>query len=266
LVVGFQQIAKSGFGIVSIGTLALSVLFFALLLHFECKDPAPLLDLSLFKVRLLTAAVLSRFFVALSYSSTFFLLPFSLQGILHFTPTHVGLTIIFFSLVIVILAPVGGWLADRLGSRMLCTVGSVLTTISMLGFSRLGSESSQIAVMMPLMLLGLGWAFFQSPNLSVAWLDSIEHAGAVSGLSLTSANIANAMGVAVGSVLFLRSLNYFGLAGAVVPPYTQWTQDPEIFLRSFQSSWTIIAGLTAIGIVTSAMRGADQRRREEKLE
>ena len=119
LVVGFQQIAKSGFGIVSIGTLALSVLFFALLLHFGRKDPAPLLDLSLFKVRLLTPAVLSHFFVALSHSSTFFLLPFYLQGILHFTPTHVGLTIIFFSLVIVILAPVGGWLADRLGSRML---------------------------------------------------------------------------------------------------------------------------------------------------
>ena len=143
LVVGFQKIAKSGFGMVSIGTLALSGLFFTLLLHFERKDPAPLLDLSLFKVRLLTAAVLSHFFVALSHSSTFFLLPFYLQGILHFTPTHVGLTIIFFSLVIVILAPVGGWLADRLGSRMLCTVGSLLTTISMLGFSRLARIGEQ---------------------------------------------------------------------------------------------------------------------------
>ena len=72
--------------------------------------------------------------MSLSHTSTFFLLPFYLQGILRFTPTQVGLTIIFFSLVIVFLAPVGGWLADRLGSRMLCTVGSVLTTLSMLDF------------------------------------------------------------------------------------------------------------------------------------
>ena len=85
-------------------------------------------------------------------------LAFYLQGILHFTPTQVGLTIIFFSLVIVVLAPVGGWLADRLGSRMLCTVGSVLTAISMFGFAQLGASSSQSAVMTPLMLLGLGWS------------------------------------------------------------------------------------------------------------
>ena len=154
------------FGLFSAGAFAASGIFFILLMYFERKEPAPLLDLSLFKVRLLTAGVLSHFFVSLSHTSTFFLLPFYLQGILRFTPTHVGLTIIFFSLVIVFFAPVGGWLADRLGSRMLCTVGSVLTTSSMFGFSRLGAESGQVAVMVPLMLLGLGWSLFQSPNLS----------------------------------------------------------------------------------------------------
>jgi len=51
----------------------------------------------------LTAGILSHFFVVLAHTSTFFLLPFYLQGVLHFTPTHVGLTIIFFSLVIVCL-------------------------------------------------------------------------------------------------------------------------------------------------------------------
>ncbi len=153
--------------------------------------------------------MLSHFFVSLSHTSTFFLLPFYLQGILHYTPTQVGLTVIFFSLVIVCLAPIGGWLADRLGSRMLCTVGSTLTAASMVGFALLGSGSSQTAVMAPLMLLGLGWSLFQSPNLS-GMFNAVEprHIGSVSGLSLTSANIANAMGVAVGSVLFMRWLNY----------------------------------------------------------
>ena len=264
LIVGLQQIAKSGFGLFSAGAFAASGIFFILLMYFERKDPAPLLDLSLFKVRLLTAGVLSHFFVSLSHTSTFFLLPFYLQGILRFTPTQVGLTIIFFSLVIVFLAPVGGWLADRLGSRMLCTVGSVLTTSSMFGFSRLGAESGQVAVMIPLMLLGLGWSLFQSPNLS-GMFNAVEprYVGAVSGLSLTSANIANAMGVAVGSVLFLRWLNYHGLTGAAVPPYTEWAQAPEIFIRSFQSSWLVVAALSSVAILTSAMRGADARKKTE---
>jgi predicted MFS family arabinose efflux permease len=195
-----------------------------------------------------------------SHSSTFFLLPFYLQGILHFSPTQVGVTIIFFSLVIVFLAPVGGWLGDRLGSRLLCTAGSVLTVISMLALSRLGADAGHTAVIIPLMILGLGWSLFQAPNLS-ALFSAVEarHVGAVSGISLTSANIANAMGVAVGSVLFLRGLNYFGLSGSAVPAYTQWAESPELFIKAFQISWLIIAGLTAIAIVTSAMRGVDKR-------
>jgi EmrB/QacA subfamily drug resistance transporter len=260
LVVGLQQVARSGLSPLSLGLFGASALSFYLLLHFERRSPAPLLDLSLFKVRLLTAGILSHFFVAITHTSTFFLLPFYLQGILRFTPTQVGFTVIFFSLVIVFLAPVGGWLADRLGSRMLCTVGSVLTTLSMLGFARLGAGTSQIEAMIPLLLLGLGWSLFQSPNLS-GMFNAVEsrYVGAVSGLSLTSANIANAMGVAVGSVLFLRWLNYYGFAESVVPPYTEWGKAQEIFVASFQSSWTVIAGLAAVAIVTSAMRGKDER-------
>jgi predicted MFS family arabinose efflux permease len=179
---------------------------------------------------------------------------------LHFTPTQVGLTIIFFSLVIVVLAPIGGWFGDRLGSRLLCTVGSVLSVISMLVLSRLGADAGQAAVMIPLMILGVGWSLFQSPNLS-AIFSAVEsrHVGSVSGISLTAANIANAVGVAVGSLLFLRWLNYYGLSGSVLPAYTQWTQDPEVFIKAFQSSWLVIAGLTAIAVVTSVMRGIDKR-------
>jgi len=265
LVMGLQWIARSGAGLLPLGALASSAVFFALLLYVERRDPAPLLDLSLFKVRLLSAGIASHFFVALSHTSTFFLLPFYLQGILHYTPTQVGLTIIFFSLVIVVLAPVGGWLADRLGSRMLSTVGSALTAASMIGFARLGAESSQLSVMAPLMLLGLGWSLFQSPNLS-GMFNAVEarYVGAVSGLSLTAANIANAMGVAVASVLFLRGLNEYGLSGSVVPPYTQWGSQPEIFIKAFQGSWTLIAALTAISIATSALRGPDERTKDER--
>jgi hypothetical protein len=71
------------------------------------------------------------------------------------------------------------------------------------------------------------------------------------------------MGVAVGTVLFLRWLNYYGFADSGVPPYTEWGKAQEIFVASFQSSWAVIAGLAGIAIITSAMRGADQRQRAE---
>ena len=264
LILGLQQIAKSGVGWFAITAFLVGAIFLGLLLHVERKAPAPLLDLSLFRVRMLSAGIVSHFFVVISHSSTFFLLPFYLQGILHFTPTQVGVTIIFFSLVIVFLAPVGGWLGDRLGSRLLCTLGSIMTVISMLAFSRLGADAGYAAVIIPLMILGLGWSLFQSPNLSAVF-SAVEprHVGAVSGISLTAANIANAVGVAVASVLFLRWLNYYGLSGSVLPVYTQWAQTPEVFIKAFQSSWLVIAGLTAIAVVTSVLRGTDRQTRKD---
>ena len=264
VILGLQQIAKTGVTWVAITIFIISAVSAGLLLHFERKSPAPLLDLSLFKIRVLTAGVLSHLFVVISHSSTFFLLPFYLQGILHFTPTQVGVTVIFFSLVIVFLAPLGGWLGDRVGSRLLCTIGSALSVISMLGFSRLGADSDYLSVMIPLMILGVGWSIFQAPNLS-AIFSAVEprYVGAVSGISLTAANIANAMGVAIGSVLFLRWLDYYGLDRSGVPPYTQWGENPTVFIEAFQNSWLIIAGLTVIAIIASSMRGVDRRKRQD---
>lgn len=261
VILGLQQIAKSGFSWLPIGLFLLSGVCFYLLLRFEAKASVPLLELSLFKIRMLTASVLSNFFITITHASTFFLLPFYLQGILHVSPTRVGLTMIFFSLVIVCLAPIGGWLGDKFGSRLLCTIGSVLTALSMMSFARLDGHSTQISVTLPLMVLGLGWSFFQSPNLS-GMFNAVDprHVGSVSGLSLTSANVGNAVGVAVGSLLFLRWLNFYGLHGAVVPPYTEWSASPEVFIKSFQSAWFVIAALGSVAIVTSAMRGAERKK------
>ena len=261
VILGLQQVAKSGFGSLPMILFLIAALCFWLLLRVEAKVSAPLLDLSLFKIRMLTAAVLSHFFVTITHASTFFLLPFFLQGILHVSPTRVGLTMIFFSLVIVCLAPIGGWLGDKLGSRLLCTVGAVLTALSMVGFARLDGQSTQWSVMLPLMLLGLGWSFFQAPNLS-GMFNAVgpRHVGSVSGLSLTSANVGNAVGVAVGSLLFLRWLNYYGLEDAVVPPYTEWDANPEMFINSFQNGWLVIAALGSVAIVTSVMRGGERKK------
>jgi EmrB/QacA subfamily drug resistance transporter len=258
LIFGLQQIAHSGLTLFALAAFGLSAISVGLLLRVERKSSAPLLDLSLFKVRVLSAGIVSHLFVVISHSATFFLLPFYLQGILHLSPTQVGLTIIFFSLVIVFLAPLGGWLGDRLGSRLLCTAGAVLTLVSMLFLSWLGADAGVTSVMIPLVLLGIGWSFFQAPNLS-ALFSAVEprYVGSVSGISLTSANIANALGVAIGSVLFLRWLNYYGVAESVVPAYTQWAENPQLFIKAFQNSWLIIAALTVISVVASAMRGID---------
>ncbi len=65
-------------------------------------------------------------------------------------------------------------------------------------------------------------------------------------------------------MLFLRWLNYFGLSGSVVPAYTQWSENPGVFLAAFERSWLVIAGLTVIAVFASALRGADKRTRSSQ--
>src|SRR5712692_69781 len=104
--------------------LALSAVACALFVFVELKSPMPILSFSLFRSRLFTASMLSLFFITSTQSAISFLMPFYLQNILHFSPSQMGWIIIASSVVIVIFAPVAGWLSDRLGSRLLCTVGS----------------------------------------------------------------------------------------------------------------------------------------------
>ena len=163
-ILGLQQIAKSGVTWVSLVIFPGAAISAVLLVRFERTSPDPLLDLSLFRIRVLTAGVLSHLFVVISHSSTFFLLPFLPAGnfALFSDPSRRHGYFLFSGDRF--LAPLGGWLGDRLGSRSLCTTGSALSLISMLGFSRLGSESNYISVMIPLMILGVGWSIFQAPN------------------------------------------------------------------------------------------------------
>ena len=55
LILGLQQIAKSGVTWVSLAIFPVAAMSAVLLVHFERKSPAPLLDLSLFRIRVLTA-------------------------------------------------------------------------------------------------------------------------------------------------------------------------------------------------------------------
>ena len=256
LILGLHQATRSGIALASGGLFSLSALSLALFVFFERRVPAPLLDLGLFRMRLLTAGIISQFLIVLPQTATFFLLPFYFQGILSFTPTQVGLTLIVYSMVVVLIAPIGGSLSDRLGSRLLCTLGCLCTFLSVLSMAWLRVDSTQWNVMIPLVGMGLGWSLFASPNLSAVFGSvSRDRLGAVSGISLTAASIANGVGIAVGSLLFNRWVAYYGVAVDKATAYTEWANDPMPFMTAFQNSWAVFAFFALVAVIPSAVRG-----------
>ncbi len=265
LILGLQQVTKSGLGILTGALFSLSLLSLVLFVYSALRVSTPLLDLGLFRSRLFTAGIISLFLVSLCQTATFFLLPFYLQGLLAFTPTQVGLTLIVFSVVVVFLAPIGGWLSDRLGSRLLCTLGTLFTFLGILIMSRLQAGSGYIQVVIPLMGMGVGWSLFASPNLS-AILSSApsDRLGAVSGMTVTSANVANGIGVALGSLFFIRWLGYYGVDFGASRAYTEWSHNPEAFLSAFQNSWMGFSVFALLAVVASVVRGGQVNKTQSR--
>jgi EmrB/QacA subfamily drug resistance transporter len=262
LILGLNRAARYGFDPWSAGWLFLFALFVALFVFFERRSPDPILDLRLFRRRLFTAGIVSLWLISLTQTATFFLLPFYLQGLLALTPTAVGVTLIFYSVVIVFMAPIGGSLSDRFGSRLLCTAGCACTFVSVLMMARVGIDATRLAVIVPLMGMGLGWSLFASPNLS-ALFGTVPHdrLGAVSGVTVTAANSANAVGIALASMLFVRWLDWYGVSAASASAYTEWSRAPEAYLAAFQSSWLVFAGFALIAVFFSAAQEAPERRK-----
>jgi EmrB/QacA subfamily drug resistance transporter len=235
---------------------SLSLIALALLVRTEIKTETPILIVSLFRNRLFSAGMLSLFFVSLTQSAISFLLPFYLQSLRGFSPSQAGWIIIADSAIIMIMAPVAGWLSDRFGSRLLCTVGCGIVVIAQFLVGSFGLQSSILSIMAPLTLWGLGWAFFNSPNQS-AILGSVtmDKMGAASGMTATTARTGGAMGVALSSTLFTYMLFGTGLSRAQIDSPQSWSAAPEMFMASFGHTVHIVNFLTVLAVFFSAVRG-----------
>lgn len=237
--------------------LILSSVAGALFVFVELRSPMPILSFSLFRNRLFTASMLSLFFITSTQSAISFLMPFYLQNILHFSPTHMGFIIIANSVVIVLVAPVAGWLSDRMGSRLLCTIGATLIVIGQFFIASLAIDSSVPRLIFPLLLIGLGWAIFNSPNQS-AILGSVprDKVGTASGMNTTAARTGGAMGVALSATLFTYGLAAAGLSRAQIESPESWGAAPEVFVGSFNHTVHIVNFFTLLAVVFSAVRGS----------
>jgi EmrB/QacA subfamily drug resistance transporter len=237
-------------------TLILSLVAMAFLLVAESKAKTPILILSMFRSRLFAAGVLSLFLVTTSFSAMSYLLPFYLQSLRGYSPSQVGWIIIADSLIIMFMAPIAGTWSDRLGSRLLCTIGCAVIVIAQFLVGSLGLHASLLSIMLPLALWGVGWALFNAPNQSAALgAVSLDKIGAAAGMIATTARTGNAIGVAMASTLFSTMLSAAGLSPAQVESPQSWSAIPESVIGSFNYTIHVINALALLAVFFSAVRG-----------
>jgi EmrB/QacA subfamily drug resistance transporter len=236
--------------------IVVAALTMVLFIRTEQRAATPILSLSLFQNRLFTAANLSLFFLTSTQSAISVLLPFYLQNLMGFTPTQMGWILIGGSVVIIFLAPVAGRLSDRFGSRVLCSVGAGIMMLGQFLIGSLTLQSTVVQMVIPQVLIGLGWALFNSPNQS-AIMSTVarDKVGAASGMTLTTGRIGGAIGVAVSGAIMTYALGANGLSPEQIESPESWTAEPAVFLNAFSFTTHLINGFAIFAVFFSAVRG-----------
>jgi EmrB/QacA subfamily drug resistance transporter len=246
---GLRHPVVFSFFIVAVASLALFI-------HTERKVKMPILSLSLFRNRLFTLSNLSLFFITSTQSAISVLLPFYLQNLMSFTPTQMGWLLIGSSAVIILFAPLAGWMSDRFGSRLLCSIGAAIIVLGQYLIASFTLESSIFQLVLPQVLIGLGWALFNSPNQSaIMSAVSRDQVGAASGMTVTTARVGGAIGIALSGAIMTYALSASGLTPEQIEAPESWSAAPRQFLDAFSFTAHFLNVFALLAILCSALRG-----------
>lgn len=227
----------------TLGLIVVFVVLFALFILTENRVEDPMLDLSLFKIRLFSAANASAL---INYAALFIvtiLTPFYLRDIFKVDIQTTGLVLTAIPLLTGVVAPVSGTLSDKIGSRLLSSLGLAVSAIALFGLSYTSASSGLIPVAALLSAMGLGSGMFQSPNTSALMGAVPRHQlGVASGSQATARNIGMVLGVAI--------------AGAVVATFAPGGDSDPHLLSAIHLAFIVGGIIAAIGVITSLVRGA----------
>jgi EmrB/QacA subfamily drug resistance transporter len=165
---------------------------------WESYYSSPLLDLSLLRQRVLTASILAAFFQSLASFAVLFLLIMYLQGPRGLSPWNASLLLIPGYVLGGMIAPFAGRLSDRLGARVVASVGLLMQAAGLLTYSTLLVDTQLYVVVVGAVLNGAGSSTFFPANNSAMMANAPRGAyGIASGLLRTFSNIGMVSSFAV---------------------------------------------------------------------
>jgi len=161
-------------------------------------QPRPLAPVDLLRIPLFAMAMATSVASFLAQNFAFVALPFLMEYAFHRTPVETGLLMTPWSLAVAAVAPISGRLADRYPGGIIAAAGLALLGAGLIALALLPAAPSAFDIGWRMVIGGVGFALFQSPNnrqlLSSA---PTERAGSAGGMLAT----ARLTGQTVGAVL-----------------------------------------------------------------
>ncbi|MEN6457893.1 MAG: MFS transporter [Thermoguttaceae bacterium] len=213
---GWQSTPVAALAVASIGVLALFVVI-------ERRTRHPMLDLSLFRSRVFSAAVAAAVLNYVCTATIAFLLPFYLIQGRGLDPARTGLLLSVQPLVMAVTAPISGAVSDRIHSTLPSAIGMGVLAAGSVLLSLLGPHSSYAHLITASCLTGLGTGMFISPNNSALMGAAPRpRQGIAAGVMATARNVGMAIGVGVAGAVVSTMMAFHPhgtLADAVAPAF-----------------------------------------------
>ena len=237
---GLKGMVLVGFGIIG----------FAGFVMFELRVDSPLLNIRLFKNR---TFAFSNLAALINYSANFtvgFLLSLYLQYIKGLDPKSAGLILVAQPLVQAVFAPIAGRLSDRFPAQKLASLGMALCTTGLFILTFITARTSIALVSGGLVVLGLGFGFFSSPNTS-AIMGSVEKRfyGVASAMVSTMRLLGQMLSMGLALMVFALFIGNVRITPVQYPA----------LLNSIHTVFLICTALCFLGIFVSLARGNHEK-------
>jgi EmrB/QacA subfamily drug resistance transporter len=177
--------------------LASALLMVAFVLR-QLRAREPLLQLSLFRDRTFSWAMVLSFVVVTAMFGTMLLLPLYLQEVHGYNAIDTGLLLLPQAITAAVSMPIGGYLTDRIGPKWVVGTGMILLTIGSVVLAQIHYNSSNLLVIGALMLRGFAMGFAMMPTMSAA-LARVprRYASRASSITNTLQRLSSSVGIAV---------------------------------------------------------------------
>jgi DHA2 family multidrug resistance protein-like MFS transporter len=214
LLVGLDGIGQSQNRILIAAELAVGTLAAVAFIRRQNRMAAPMLPVDLFRQPIFALSVVTSVCSYSAQTVAYLALPFYFAVAGGMSQSHIGLLITPWPAAVVIVAPIAGRLSDRYPAGLLGGLGLAVLAVGLVLMLGLPADPPFTDVVWRMMVCGIGFGFFQSPN-NRALIAAAPRArsGAASGVVSTARLTGQTLGGVMVALVF--GLNHGDVAASV---------------------------------------------------
>ncbi|MEV5351736.1 MFS transporter [Streptomyces sp. NPDC052693] len=177
---------------------------------YSTRAKNPMLPMRLFRSRAFSGINAASLLMFLGMFGSIFLLSQYMQGVLGYSPTEAGLRMLPWTGMPMLVAPVAGILADRVGGRPVVAAGLFLQALGLGYMAVVATADASYAAQLPALIIsGIGMALFFAPASHLV-MSSVrpQEQGIASGANNALREVGGALGIAVMASIFSAQGGY----------------------------------------------------------